>query len=425
MKSTSAVILLIAADDGVKPQTIEAIEYIKKIEAPVVVAVNKIDKAPDRLDDIKTQLSQYGIMPEDWGGDAIIVPISAKTGKNIDELLDMVNLQAEMLELKANKNIPAEGYVLESNMKKGRGVVATFLGQQGTLNVGDYFLCGNVKGRVTSLLSSSGKKLSKASVSEPVLISGFDGMPSAGDRLKIVSFAEYKKGEKSKAKSPIFGKFNFSESVVTNDFEYKNPEITFNLLVKADTDSSREAVCLSIEKLNKNIGSSVFKIISSGVGNITEGDISFADSIKAQIYGFGVKEDSQAKDIAKTKKVTVKNFNIIYKLSEDLESLYKENKKKQIIKEKVGSILIKKIFNIKGTGVIAGFVVQNGYVARESSVMIYRDKTCIGEGPLKSLQSDKKTVPKILSGREGAFLVDNFNDWVVGDQVEVYSVKKQ
>ncbi len=408
------VILVVAGDDGIKPQTIEAIEFIKQVGAVVVVAVNKMDKAPiERLEVIRTQLSQYGLMPEEWGGDVVSIPISAKTGQGVDKLLEMVALQAEMLELTADPELPACGYVLESHVKKGRGPVATFVAQHGTLRLGDYFTCGKTRGRVAALIDNNDKNLNLVGASEPVLIAGFDEIPRAGDYLQVVAVDAHRKSLDNVVTQQL-GSVGMGIEVTPD---------TINIIIKADADSSREAICDSIDKLNKG-KDKLIKIVSTSVGNISEKDIMLASSVGAKIFSFNVKVDPQARELARQKKVEVLNFSIIYKLIDELQALIDSKRVVEIKKEKIGTLTIRKIFDIKGVGVIAGFGVRDGFVTSSSEVKVLRGRSYVGAGSIKSLQSEKKSVNKITSGYEGALMVKGFDDWMVGDLVEIYATVK-
>ncbi len=409
------VILVVAGDDGIKPQTIEAINYIKQVGAVVVVAVNKMDRVPvERLEVIRTQLSQHGLMPEEWGGDVVSIPISAKTGQGVDKLLGIVALQAEMLELTADPELPACGYVLESHVKKGRGPVATFVAQHGTLKLGDYFTCGATHGRVTALIDSDDKNLNQAGASEPVLVAGFDEIPRAGDYLQVVVADVHRKSLSNNLATQQLGSVGMGVETTLD---------TINIIIKADADSSREAICDSIDKLNKG-KDKLIKIVSTSVGNISEKDIILASAVGAKIFSFNVKVDPQARELARQKKIEVCDFSIIYKLVDALQVLIDSRRVVEVKKEKIGTLTIRKIFDIKGVGVIAGFGVRDGFITNSSEVKILRGRNYVGAGSIKSLQSDKKSVNKITSGYEGALMVKGFDDWMIGDLVEVYAIVK-
>lgn len=405
------VILVVAGDDGLKPQTIEAINYIKQVKATVVVAVNKMDKAaPERLESIRTQLAQYDLLPEEWGGDVIVLPISAKTGVGVDKLLEMVALQAELLELKADPELPSSGYVLEAQIKKGRGNVGTYIAQHGTLKVGDYFICGATRGCVTALIDEKGQNLKVVGPAEPVLVAGFEALPRAGDYFEVVVVADYKQAA-MRVNAKVTAQLNTASSAQT-----------VNLILKADTDSAREALCDAIDKLNKS-KEPVVKLVAAGVGNISEKDITLAQAVGAVIYSFNSKVDPQARALAQQLQIQVHNYDIIYKLIDDLQVLIDSKKVVEVKRERIGTLIVRKVFNIKGVGVIAGFGVRDGFITNHSEVKVLRGRAYVAEGGLKSLQSDKQNVTKITTNHEGALMMKNFNDWLVDDVVEVYTTK--
>lgn len=397
-------ILVVAADDGIMPQTIEAINQAKAAGITIIVAINKIDKVdPIRVEVVRKMLSQYGLVPEEWGGDTIFSPISAKLGTNVDSFLELIALQAEMMELKSNPNVPAEGFVLESQMQKGFGFVATFLARRGLLKIGDYFASGDVFGRVVSIVDSRGHKLTQVGPSVPARLSGFDAMPKAGDYLHVISASEYKKLKAEKEKNRVFVTPNSSEAKI-------------KLIIKADAESSREAVVGAIEKLSKASGDDVAVIFSS-VGDLTESDVLMARNVGARIYCFNIKVDNNALDLSKASSVDVRNFNIIYKLLENLELLIESSKVVQAKMVKTGEAVVKKVFEIKKVGVVAGFGVKQGKIYKSGEIEIYRGNKKVGQGSIKSLQKDKKTVKEVGVGFEGAILVDGFDSWMEDDKI--------
>lgn len=408
IKVADIVILIVAADDGVMPQTVEAIKYALSMKVPIVVAINKVDKVDTaRLDIIKRQLNQYGITVEDWGGDIICVPISAKTGVGVDRLLEMVALQAEMMELRAEIKVPANGYILESSSEKGRGVVVTLIAQNGILKVGDYVLCGNTSGHISSLFDSYGKRVKEVHPALPAQAAGFDGRPEAGDFFKVVQKDEYLKAKSSgEDKASLAGK----------RFMYQNG---INLLVKADNHSSLEAIVEGIDRLSKKQKKG-FNILRQEVGDVNEGDIEFAFNTGARIICFNTKTETNAHVLADRRKVSILYFGIIYKLLEDLEKIIEAAKDIEMIKSKIGEAYVLRVFDIKKVGVIAGAVVRDGRFTRDGFAMIWRGKTKVGEGKITSLQRDKKTVKEVFTGFECAFMVDGFTDWAEDDRVECY-----
>jgi translation initiation factor IF-2 len=413
LKVADIAILMVAADDGVMPQTVEAIRQAQEVGLPIIVAINKIDKVGDaQVEKIKTQLSQYGLTPEEWGGNTILVKISAKEGTNIDELLDMVTLQAEMMELTANLDIPACGYVLESKIEKGRGPVATFIVQHGFLRVGDFFVAGNTTGKVVSLKDYAGNGLLEVGPSVPVGISGFDLLPRAGDYLRVVSELEYRKIKSEFVSDKV------SAAVLNNDANFSG-DAKIKVFIKSDTVSTEEAIIGAIKKLSKEMAQDVL-IVGATVGDINEGDIGYADSVGAVIYGFGVKLATSAAAMAKNIGVSVDIFNIIYKLIDHLQAQLEKNKVAKVVKKKIGEISVKKVFNIKGVGVIAGVHVKKGKIIRGCEGLVLRHGKKIGGGPISSLQRDRNAVKEIVAGYEGAFIIEGFTDWLEGDVVECF-----
>ncbi len=403
------VILIVAADDGVMPQTVEAIKYALSTKVPIVVAINKVDKADAaRLDVIKRQLNQHGITVEDWGGDVICVPISAKTGQGVDRLLEMLSLQAEMMELRAEINVPASGYILESSVEIGRGSVATVIAQNGILKVGDYMLCGNTTGHISSLFDSYGKRIKEVHPSIPAQAAGFDGRPEAGDFFRVITKEEYLKARSagSDAKVSLAGKRFMHEKGI-------------NLIVKTDNHSSLEAVVEEIDRLSKKVQKG-FNILRQDVGNVNESDIEFAYNSGARIVCFNVKAESNAQDLADRRKVSILHYGIIYKLLESLNAIAESEKDIEMVRTKIGEATVLRVFDIKKIGVIAGAIVRDGKFTREGQVVVWRGKTKIGEGKISSLQRDKKSVKEVLTGFECAFMVHNFTDWSEDDRVECF-----
>ena len=407
IKVADIVILIVAADDGVMPQTVEAIKYALSMKVPIVVAVNKIDKVDSsRLEVIKRQLNQHGITVEDWGGDVICVPISAKTGMGVDRLLEMLALQAEMMELRAEINVPANGYILESSVEVGRGSVATVIAQNGILKVGDYVLCGNTSGHISSLFDSYGKRIKEVHPSVPAQASGFDGKPEPGDFFRVVSKDEYLKTRSTENKTSLAGKRFMYEGGI-------------NLIVKTDNHSSLEAIIEGIDRLSKKLKKG-FNILRQDIGNVNESDIEFAFNTGARVVCFNVKTESNAQDLADRRKVSISYYGIIYKLLEDLDTIAEAAKDIEMVRTKIGEASVLKVFDIKKIGVIAGAIIRDGRFTRDGYVMIWRGKTKVGEGKISSLQRDKKSVKEVFTGFECAFMVNGFSEWVEDDRVECF-----
>lgn len=405
-------ILVVAADDGIMPQTVEAIKHIKNAHIPVIVAVNKIDKVDiSRLDIIKRQLAQHDLLPEDWGGDIVVAPISAKTGKGIDTLLEMVILQTQLLDLKAEANTPYKGYILESKMEKGRGAVATVLGKHGTLKVGDYFICGDVKGKATSIVNSRGEILHEAGPSLPVQIAGFDGQAQVGDFFKVVSKEEWRDTKMASVAS--------ATAAYIAAGQHQADQEAILLLVKTDTNSSREALVDSIEKIAHKAPVRI-SVVGSSIGYVTESDVELAYTTGARIICLHTKVETKAMLLAQQRGVTIHLFDIIYKLLEYLEQFAESKRAQEYTSQKIGEAVVLKVFDIKGVGVIAGCRVTDGKCTKDSSVVVWRGRYKIGEGKVNSLQREKRTVKEVLNGFECGIGVENFGDFIPDDRLEIF-----
>ena len=408
IKVADIVILIVAADDGVMPQTIEAIKYALAMNVPIVVAVNKIDKVDSsRLDTIKRQLNQYGITVEDWGGEVICVSISAKTGLGVDKLLEMLALQAEMMELRAEIDVPASGYVLESSSEKGRGWVSTVIAQNGVLRVGDYMMCGSTTGRITSLVDSYGKRVKEVHPAVPAQVASFDGRPEAGDFFRVISKAEYLKVKSSREGSFV---------LPGNRLMHKGG---INIIIKADNYSSLEAVVEGVDRLSKKLQKG-FNILRYEVGDVNESDVEFTFNTGSRIVCFNVKVESNAHSLADRRKISILNYGIIYKLLEDLGAIAEAAKEIELVRTKIGEAVVLRVFDIKKIGVVAGGIVRDGRFTRDGHVVVWRGKTKVGEGKITSLQRDKKTVKEVFTGFECAFMVDGFSEWAEDDRVECF-----
>jgi translation initiation factor IF-2 len=408
VKVADIAIIVIAADDGIMPQTLEAIEHAKSMHVPIIVAINKVDKvdAP-RIEVVKRQLAQNDLLPEDWGGQVICVPISAKLGMGIDNLLEMIVLQSQMMELRANFEGDARGYVLESKIEKGRGPVATIICQHGMIHLGDYFVAGTTGGKVSSLVDSYGKRLTEVTPSIPVQVAGFQDLPEAGDYFEVVPKEDFRKA------------LNLAHERKALPTSKLIEEGSLNLIVKTDTDSSKEALIESINKLSRKseVG---FNIIHSSVGNISESDIELAFNTGSSIIGLHVKTEANAALLAQRRAVIIDQFDIIYKLLEELEARAEGAKEIEMISTKVGEAEVLRVFDIKNIGVIAGSIVRDGRFTREGTVIAWRGREKIGEGKIRSLQRDKKTVKEVHAGFECGFIVEGISDWMPGDRVECF-----
>lgn len=403
-------VLIVAADDGVMPQTIEAIKYAQAAGLPVIVAINKVDKASEKqIEAVKRQLANNDLLPEEWGGQTVCIEISALEGTGVEDLLGIIVLQSKVMELSASTSIPAVGYVLESKIEKGRGAVATVICQHGILSIGDYFSCGSTWGRVNSMIDWSGKIISSAEPSIPVQVAGFKDLPKSGDSFRVGAKETVQKVSAEKVIQRGWRQFDIGgggESII-------------NLVVKADTGSSLEALVDSIQKMSDRLACTLF-LLSTGVGAISESDVLMASDTGSIIYGLHVRMQPNALSLAKKVNVKVKLFDIIYKLLEDIEELGERCSPVEIRLEKIGEASILKVFDIKKIGKIAGARIVNGYCTKGSFVVIRRGKDKVGEGKIVSLQREREPAKEVRKGFECAFSVDNFDDWQVDDNVECY-----
>lgn len=409
-KVADIAVLVVAADDGIKPQTLESIKHASSVGLSIIVAINKVDKVkPEQIDRVKQELSKYGLLSEDWGGETICVPISAKLGQGVDHLLEMILLQAQMMDLKTDKKANPKGYVLESKVQKGRGAVATLILQHGVAQVGQFFVCGKTIGKITSVVDSQGKNLRVFGASVPVQISGFEQLPEAGDSFEVVSQDEYKKARQGKREIVV----DTPKMIDVSD------KATLNLIVKADSDSSREALLWVIEDLSKELEKS-YKILQASVGDISESDVDLASVSNSLLVGLHVKAESKAMALAQKLSVDIHLFDIIYKAVDYLKE-YSESKK-ELKKElkKTGEAFVLRVFDIKNVGVIAGCIVREGVFTKGAKIIAYRGTKKVGEGTIKSLERDKKSVKDVHAGFECGFVTDGFSGWEVDDRVECY-----
>jgi translation initiation factor IF-2 len=400
-------ILVIAADDGVMPQTIEAIKHARQMNVPIVVAANKIDKVGnERLDVIKRQLAQHEVLVEDWGGSVVLVPISAKTGLGIDTLLDMLILQTQLMDLRADRSGAARGFVLESHVERGLGPVATLLVQQGTLDIGDYFSSGQATGKVTSITSSAGQKISKVLPFIPVQVAGFSQLPNAGDQFQVVDKEEYKKLVSKEDRRGTSGVKLLQAGAV-------------NLLIKTDTNSSKEALLGSLETISKR-ATKPFSIVYAAAGDISESDVELAYATSSDIIGLHVKAEVKSLQLAQQRAVNIELYDIIYRAIEALERKVQPAESIALVKTKIGEARVLKVFDIKNLGVIAGCIVTEGRIARDAVCIVWRGTQKIGEGKITSLQREKKSVKEAHTGFECGFIIDGITDWKPDDKVECY-----
>ena len=422
-QATDIAILVVAADDGVMPQTIEAINHAKAAGVEIIVAVNKIDKPNANIEKVKQELTEYGLIAEDWGGSTTFVPVSAHTKEGIDDLLEMVLLQADVLELKANPNRQARGIIIEAKLDKGKGPVATVLVQKGTLKVGANIAAGANHGKVRAMSDDRGNRIKTAGPSTPVEILGLSGVPNAGEVFVSTATANEAKDfantfvEDSKAKLMESNKFRISLDDLNSQIEAGELK-ELNLIIKADVQGSVEAVKQSLVKLsNEEV---IVKVIHGGVGNINESDVVLASASNAIIIGFNVKPDNQARIVAEREKVDLRLYSVIYNAIEDVEAALK-GMLEPIYEEKIiGHAEIRQIFKASGVGNIAGAIVTEGRITKDSIVRITRDKEQIYEGPIATLKHFKDDVKEVKGGSECGMVFENFGQIQEGDLVEAH-----
>ncbi|OTA17906.1 GTP-binding protein LepA [Xenorhabdus vietnamensis] len=423
-KATDIVVLVVAADDGVMPQTIEAIQHAKAANVPVVVAVNKIDKPEADPDRVKNELSQYGIIPEDWGGENQFINVSAKAGLGIDELLESILLQAEVLELKSVRTGMANGVVIESFLDKGRGPVATILVQSGTLNKGDIVLCGFEYGRIRAMRNELGREVTSAGPSIPVEILGLSNVPSAGDEATVVrdekkarEVALYRQGKFREVKLARQHKSKL-ENIFANMEEGKVSEL--NIVLKTDVQGTCEAICDSLLKLSTD--EVKVKIIGSGVGGITETDATLAAASNAIVLGFNVRADASARRIIENESLDLRYYSVIYNLIDEIKQAMSGMLAPEYKQQIMGLAEVRDVFKSPKFGAVAGCMVTEGSIKRNNPIRVLRDNVVIYEGELESLRRFKDDVNEVRNGMECGIGVKNYNDVRVGDMIEVFEV---
>ena len=423
---TDIAILVVAADDGIMPQTVESINHAKAAEIPIIVAINKMDKPEANPERIKQQLTEYGLVAEEWGGDTIICPISAKTGMGIDNLLEMVTLTAEVAELKANPNRAAQGTVIEARLDKGRGPVATLLVQNGTLHQGDIIIAGTAVGRVRAMVDDKGGRLTDAGPSVPVEITGLSEVPGAGNTFNAVAderlareLVEQRKEEaKAKANAPI-------QKVSLEDLfsQIQAGEVKdLNIIVKADVQGSAEAVKSSLEKLSND--EVRVRVIHSGVGAISESDVMLAATSKAIIVGFNVRPDAAARDSAARSNVDMRMYRVIYDAINEVEAAIKGMLAPKFKEVDLGRAEVRNVFRITGVGMVAGCYVTEGKVQRGAQMRLLRDNIVIYDGAIASLQRFKDSVKEVAQGYECGITFEKFQDIKVGDVIEAFLMEQ-
>ena len=426
-KVTDIVVLVVAADDGVMPQTIEAINHAKAARVPIIVAINKIDKPDAKPERVRTELLQHEVQVESFGGDVVDVEVSAKNKTNLDKLLEMIALQADILDLKTNSDRPAEGTVIEAKLDRGRGPVATVLVQRGTLRVGDIIVAGAEMGRVRALISDQGETVQEAGPSVPVEVLGFNGPPEAGDRLAVVeneararqvtSYRAHQKRENAAAS--ISGMRGSLEQMMSQLKTAGRKE--FPLIIKADVQGSLEAILGSLEKLGTDEVAA--RILHAGVGGISESDVTLAEGFNAAIIGFSVRANKEAAAAAKRNGIEIRYYNIIYDLVDDVKKAMSGLLAPTLRETMLGNASILEIFNISKVGKVAGCRVTDGTVERGANVRLIRDNVVVHEGKLSTLKRFKDEVKEVQSGQECGMAFENYHDMRAGDVIECYRVE--
>jgi translation initiation factor IF-2 len=426
-KVTDIVILVVAADDGVMPQTVEAINHAKAAKVPMIIAINKIDKPDARPERVRTELLQYEVQVESLGGDVVDVEVSAKNKTNLDKLLEMIALQAELLDLKTNVSRPAEGTVIEAKLDRGRGPVATVLVQRGTLKVGDIIVAGAEMGRVRALINDQGATIDEAGPSVPVEVLGFNGPPEAGDRLAVVeneararevtSYRAHQKRENAAAS--ISGMRGSLEQMMSQLKTTGRKD--FPLIIKADVQGSLEAILGSLDKLGTDEVTA--RILHAGVGGISESDVTLAEGFNAAIIGFNVRAHKEAAAAAKRNGIEIRYYNIIYDLVDDVKKAMSGLLAPTLRETMLGNALILEVFNISKVGKVAGCRVTDGTVERGANVRLIRDNVVVHEGKLSTLKRFKDEVKEVASGQECGMAFENYGDMRAGDVIECYRVE--
>lgn len=423
---TDITVLVVAADDGVMPQTVEAIHHAQAAKTSIIVAVNKIDKPGANPERVIEELAKYNLIPEDWGGDTIFVNISAKFGKNIDELLDMIQLQAEMMELKANPDQNAAGSVVEARLDQGKGSVATVLVQQGTLHVGDPIVVGNTYGRVRTMTNENGRRIKEATPSTPVEITGLNSVPEAGDRFIVFDDEKTARaaGEKRAEQAQEEERKRTSHVTLDNLFDTmkKGQMKTLPLIIKADVQGSVEALSQSLQKIK--VDGVRVDIIHQAVGAINESDVTLAEASNAVIIGFNVRPTSLAKSLADSNKIDIRLHQVIYNAIEEVEDAMKGMLEPVYKEETIGQVEVRQIYKASKVGTIAGGMVTSGKITRDSKVRLVRDGIVVYSGELGSLKRFKDDVKEVKAGFECGLTIQNYNDIKENDVIEAYQMKE-
>lgn len=423
---TDITVLVVAADDGVMPQTVEAIHHAQAAKTPIIVAVNKIDKPGANPDRVTEELAKYNLIPEDWGGDTIFVKISAKFGKNLDELLDMILLQSEMMELTANPDQNAAGSVVEARLDQGRGSVATVLVQQGTLHVGDPIVVGNTFGRVRTMTNENGRRIKAATPATPVEITGLNEVPEAGDRFVVFDDEKTARaaGEERAKRAQDKERQRTSHVTLDNLFAtMKKGEMkTLPIIIKADVQGSVEALSQSLQKIK--VDGVRVDIIHQAVGAISQSDVTLAEASNAVIIGFNVRPTPVAKSLADSSNIDIRLHRVIYNAIEEVEDAMKGMLEPVYEEETIGEVEVRQIYKASKVGTIAGGMVTSGKITRDAKVRLVRDGVVVYEGELGSLKRFKDDVKEVKSGFECGLTIENYNDIKENDVIEAYQMKE-
>lgn len=425
-QATDIAVLVVAADDSVMPQTVEAINHAKAAEVPVIVAINKMDKPGADPERVKTDLTNYGLVPEEWGGENIMVPVSALTGDGVDDLLEMILMQADMMELRANPNRLGRGVIIEAKLDKARGPLATVLLQNGTLHVGDNIIAGLASGRVRAMINDRGERVKEAGPSMPVEIMGFDDVPSAGDEMIAVGDDHLSREVADERREKIRASREATMAKMSMENLFSTLEAgkvtTLNLIIKADVQGSVEAVKQAMEKLSND--EVKVRVLHSGAGAITKDDVNLAAAFNAIIIGFNIRPDASAREAAAKEKVDVRLYTIIYKAIEDMELAMKGLLAPEFREVLLGHAEVRNVFKITGAGIIAGCYVQDGKVQRNAQVRLLRDNVVVFEGKLSSLRHLKEDVKEMKEGFECGMSLEGHNDIKIGDIVECFIMEE-
>lgn len=423
--TTDIVILVVAADDGVMPQTIEAINHAKASDVPIIVAINKVDKYEANPDKVKSELTEYGLTPEEWGGDTIMMPVSALTGEGTEDLMEMILMVAEMEELKANPNRPAIGVVIEANLDKGRGPVASVLISKGTLHQGDFVVSGHSSGKVRAMFDSNQKNVKKAKPSTAVQILGLSDVPEAGDKIYAV---EEKLGKKYADAAKQREKDEYIRRTSKVNLDQLFEDISegdvkdLNIIVKTDVKGTIEAVSSSLEKLSND--EVKVNIVHGATGGINESDVMLASASNAVIIGFNVRPNAIAKSQAEENNIEIRTYRVIYEAIEDIEKAIKGMLAPQYEEQVTGTAEIREVFKVPNAGNVAGIYVTNGQIQRNGKARLIRNNIVVFEGEISSLRRFKDDVRELNQGYEGGLSIKNYNDIKVGDTIEAFIDKE-